>query len=414
MYPSAKANGFSLRGLGRENFGGHYSPLTLDSPLPDVERRVDVGVCGMPAADALEGGLVETIALVDTPARPALAGRIAGIDKGNRNAGAFRLVGDEISELGESPITKSRSLAAAGRYPAADTLQFFQGDAATGAFSIRYERLRNHMICVLLEPRLLAGEFTETALGRLGATLLKPLAPACQTIADAFNVGAGVDSAITIDGQGNDTKIDAEPILGVELGRLGDVAGSGEIPFAANLAEIDLTFPESKQPTLMFSHHYWDGDTAVKRQDACGGSVFYKAEDAIVIGLGAILTEDWRNFAVDFEGIGDLGDRPNGHLRGKTEARPNVRVGHLVQIELPKDRSVIPNTRKPCRRLVTTGERFRQCKRLRLRRDQFHGGNQLHALKYRYYAMPSQECRASHAPLSIRQLKQTVSRGVNR
>ncbi|MGB8174506.1 MAG: hypothetical protein WCF29_05775, partial [Pseudolabrys sp.] len=98
---------YYLRG---EHFRLHYSSPCADRPLPDVQRCVGVGLGFMPAADALEGGLVGPVSFVDTSALSAFSRGVAGTDKSNRNPGALRLVDDEASELGECPITKPSSL----------------------------------------------------------------------------------------------------------------------------------------------------------------------------------------------------------------------------------------------------------------------------------------------------------------
>jgi hypothetical protein len=131
MYPSAKADGFSLRGSSRENFRRHYGRPCVDRPLPDDQRCVDIRVGFMPIRDTFEAGLIGSVLLVDAAARDALARRIMGDDVADRDSGILRFVGDETFELGECPITKPRSLVAAGRSPAADAVEFSLPGAAT-------------------------------------------------------------------------------------------------------------------------------------------------------------------------------------------------------------------------------------------------------------------------------------------
>ena len=342
--------------------------------------------------------MIGSILLVDATTLTALPGCVARIDEDHGDASALRLVGDKGAKLSKSPIPQSCSLIAAGRDPSAYALEFFQGYAAAGAFSIQNERLRYAVVGVLLEPRLLTGEFAETALGSLGASLLKAVPALLMVAPGPLNVGTRVGCAVAIDGQGDDAKVNAKPVFSVELGRLGDIAGRGQIPLATDKAEIDFALLEGEQAPLMLAHHAGDGDATFECPHACGSAVLHEPEDAIVIRLGGILAEDRGDLSVDFEGIRNLSDRPHGHLGGKAEAVADVTVSHLVQVELPEDRGIVPDPRKPRRSLVTARKRFRQRKRLRFRRDQLYGGNQLHALKYRDDAMSIQERRACARP----------------
>ena len=125
----------------------------------------------MPARNTGEVGLIGSILLVDATTLTALPGCVARIDEDHGDASALRLVGDKGAKLSKSPIPQSCSLIAAGRDPSAYALEFFQGYAAAGAFSIQYDSLSDAVVCVLLEPRLFAGQFAETPLGSLGAAL---------------------------------------------------------------------------------------------------------------------------------------------------------------------------------------------------------------------------------------------------
>jgi hypothetical protein len=67
MYPLRKRRGFSLRGLGRENFRAHYGAPCEDGTSPDVPRCVDVRAGLVAARNASEGGLVGPVAAFPPP-----------------------------------------------------------------------------------------------------------------------------------------------------------------------------------------------------------------------------------------------------------------------------------------------------------------------------------------------------------
>ncbi|BBC33303.1 hypothetical protein SGFS_045970 [Streptomyces graminofaciens] len=58
-------------------------------------------------------------------------------------------------------------------YPVADALEFFEGQAAPGAFSLGHDRLGDDVVLVGGVPRLFAGTGLEPPLGALGALLLE-------------------------------------------------------------------------------------------------------------------------------------------------------------------------------------------------------------------------------------------------
>ena len=112
-----------------------------------------------------------------------------------------------IPELGECPIPKPSSLVSAGRYPSTNPRQFFQGDAASGAFSDRYKLLRYAVIGMGLEPPLLSRKLLESALSTSSAAFLQAAPASCKVAANAVNGSASVSFSVASSGQGDDAKI---------------------------------------------------------------------------------------------------------------------------------------------------------------------------------------------------------------
>lgn len=384
--------------LSGEHFGGRYSPLTRSSALADVASRVGISVGLVAAAGAFEGGLVGSVLLIDASTSAALSRRVAGINEDYGDTGTLRFVGNESAQLTEPPISQSCSLvSASGRYPTAYALQILQGQSASGAFSVADKSLRYAVVCVFLEPRLFAGEFAESSLCRFGAALLQARAALLLATADTFDLCTGVGFSVAVGGQLDDTEINAKPVLSLKLVSLGDIAGCGQIPLPAHKAEIDLALLEGEQAALMLAHDAWDRNTTLQCPDARGSTVLHEPEDSLIIRLRGILAKDRRDLAVDLEGIGNLGDRANGHLSRQIEASADVTVSESVQIKLPKAFCVMAELSQPRRRLIAPGKRRRERKCLRLRRNQLYGGYQLHALRYGGFSMQCQERRALRA-----------------
>lgn len=390
MYRQLKQTALPCR-LGGEHFGSHYGPPGADRPLPDVQRRVGVCVRGMAARDALEGGLVGSVALVDATARAALARRVARINEADRDAQTLGLVNYKIAKLGKRPITKPCSLVAAGRYPLSDALEIFKSDSARGAFSIRNERLRYDVVCVGLESPLLPGQFAKFAFGGFGAALLQSLATAAEALADALDLDAGVAFPVTVGCKTDNAEIDAKPILCVELVGFRHVASSRQIPLPANETEIDFTFLEGHQAPLVVAHNHRYNDAALQGPNAGGRAILDEAKDAFVVGLGRVGAEGGRDLAVDFESIRYLGDGSHHHLGRQTKAGPGVGIGKFVQVELAEAAARMAHLRKPRRGFVAPGERPRKASGLIGRRQEFHGRYEFHQLKYRGKSFVTQD-----------------------
>lgn len=402
MFPPAKAGGFSLRGLGRENFRPHYFGPCADRPLPDVQRCVGVCVGLVAARDAAEGGLVWAVALVDAAAGTAFPRSIPGIDKADRNPGALCLIGQEATELSERPVTKPRSrVAASGRNPCADASEIFQGQAASGAFSIRHKRLRYAVIDVFLVSPLFARELTQPSFRSLGAALLETPPTLPKALAPLLNLGAGIDAPVTVSRERHDAEINPKPILSLELIGFRDIAGSGEIPFAAHHVEIDFALLEGKEAALMIAHDACDGDTAFEGPYAGGGATLDEPKDALIVRLRAVRAEHRRDRTVDLEGVRNLGDCADCHLSGEAEAGADICIGQFVHVILAMDAHGMGSCGQPRRSFVTACQRRGQARGLFRRRQKLHGGYELHGVKYREDAMQCQEPRAAHEPLSL-------------
>lgn len=229
--------------------------------------------------------MIRSIPLVDVAARIASLRCVSRIDTDKRNSIMSGLVGNKGAKLGERPGVQPRSLPAPGRNPRANVPEFFQHDAARGAFRRCDDLLRDYVVRVFAKPGLLPGEFTEPALGGLGATTLKAGLTARESVSDALDFGSGVHLSVAIYGQGDDAEIHAEPIACPELLGLRNVARRGQEPFAAHQAEIDLSLAEGHQPPLMLAHHEGHDDPTLDRPKANGRPVLHEPQDAIIVGL---------------------------------------------------------------------------------------------------------------------------------
>lgn len=93
--------------------------------------------------------LALAILLIAVPTLVACATGIGRIDQYERHAGELRLVGDELPELMERPITVAATLCLPNRSPLADAAQVFEGYRSIRAFGLSYEPLADSVVYVL-------------------------------------------------------------------------------------------------------------------------------------------------------------------------------------------------------------------------------------------------------------------------
>ena len=128
--------------------------------------------------------------------------------------------------------------------------------------------------------------------------------------------------------------------------------------------------------------------------------VAFEAEDAIIVGLGRVVSEDGRDLAIDLEGVGHLGNAAHGGLRGQAEVSAKLRIAELVKVELPKyiGSEALGGERRTA--LVAALEGRAQDRRLFAGRLELDGGDQLHFSNIENFAPERKEESALRRPLS--------------
>lgn len=327
------------------------------------------------------------VLIVDYSAARAAFARVTRVNEQHRHASASSLVLDKLAELGECPVTQACALSTTGRNPAANMLQVFETYRPAGALRGFNERPRNAVVFVFLEPRLLLREFAETALGRLGAALLKTSTASVKIGSDLFDSFPGVTLAVAVGGDIGDAEINAERFKRIDQFWVVDIADAGKVELAAHIHQIDLTLAESEHVALMLAHGGLDLDAAVDSPDR-DDIVGLKANDALVVRLCGMLAEDdLRRFEIVGllcrVSVSDLGDTAHDRLSAKIKPFAGFGIRQLVQIELPGFASLETSLRKPVARLIAALKRVAKQVCLFARRFEFDVRHQLHSFKYR-------------------------------
>ena len=322
--------------------------------------------------------MARPIPLVDrSTARTALA-RVTWIDGYNRHASALGIVGQECAELAERPVRQAIAMSAPGRYPSADIGQFLDRNSALGAFSIHHDSLRDHMVGMFLEPRLFAGEFLEPPFSGFGATPLQGFAASGEPGTYSLDLGTIVNFAVTGGCNVDDSHVNAEPILSLERLGFGNITGASEKPFPAHQTEINLAFAEDQKIALMLSGYEADFHPSFDGPDR-NCIIATEPQDTFIVWLCSIGTENGGYFAIDLEGISDLGDGSNRSLCSEIEIGAGRGISQFMQIKLAEDTSRKTLGGKCRAGFVATSQRPLQDGSLCLCRKEFDGGDELHS-----------------------------------
>jgi hypothetical protein len=128
------------------------------------------------AGRAEELGLRLAVGLIDVATGRTGEGRVPGIHRHHEHPGRFRLVGNALAQLGESPGGERRSLRAPNRCPVPDAPQVFQGDPASGVLRSGDDLFRDSVVGVGGEAPFLAATPVVASAGA-ARKLLRELRP---------------------------------------------------------------------------------------------------------------------------------------------------------------------------------------------------------------------------------------------
>src|SRR5258705_3383954 len=144
------------------------------APTFDTASCGVVGVPNEATPTTLKYRLATAVSFVDPTARTARLRCVGGVNLDERHSGSFGLVGQKRAELGERPRMQRGPLGLAKPYPVTDPRQFFDGDAASGAFSHGHDAFGNLVIDVGGEPGLFATPLLQQPPRRAGFLCLQP------------------------------------------------------------------------------------------------------------------------------------------------------------------------------------------------------------------------------------------------
>lgn len=264
----------------------------------------------------------------------ALAGGVPGIDVDHRDSFSLGFVCRELLQLEERPGTEDVPLTLSKPYPLPDTFEVFKDYRGTGAFSVCYDLLADAMVYVFGEVRLFASTFTQESLRGVCSFLLEFTAKGCVTSALALDGASRKRLALACYGDCYDSQIYPETFGWLRLGRLRDVANLMDIEITVTKDQIRFALPGFQCFKLLGTGKKWNLESTVHRPDGNDPVFEFPGEDSRIVRNASELPKFSFCFLVQFVGVRDLGDNPNGDLCGELELLAHCIVANLVNVVL--------------------------------------------------------------------------------
>lgn len=303
-------------------------------PAGDITRRDVIGAASEAARNTEEGILRTTICFINTTADRTGSGSVARVNEYQRHTGQSGFVFDKGTQLIERPRMQLASLRLTNPYPVTDTAEVFQSDPAFGVFSLIHKLLADLVVHIGCKAPFLAGEVLEATARGLRTFRLQPCAYPVVATAQAAHVVAGVERAVTVNGDIGNAKIDAEIAVNVNRFRLVNVACGQQVKLAAHIAEVGLAASGLDQFHIARPGHERDSDASPKRPERNGLLFETVGKNTVIVRDGRVLGKSALAFLTGLIGIGHTRNGTDGHLSRQAELFPNIVIGQLVKREL--------------------------------------------------------------------------------
>ena len=380
-------------------FGRAYS-------RPDIDRRVDIGVCLMATHAAHKLALAAAVGLVAVATHGASAAGVPGINELDGNPRQQSLVGDELPQLVKRPTEHLGPLLSPELCPVADALEILHSDPASGVCSDTNDPLADAVVGVAPESGLAVANALHRASRVLpGAPLLvsahllaKRAACACVGLAHSLDGFSAHSLAVAGRGQVDDAEINADEVSHGDWRTIGHGHADQQEPFAVTpTIEIALPLVERKPLALVTAHYDGNDDATAQRQERNAVGAL-EAHHAAVEGHGRVLAEPWPLATVTLIGFDHIGYAAHRHLRGEPKPLTDLVVMKFLQRDLVGEADLVCLAGQPVGSFIEPLDRLAQpVVSLRIGQDLCLEG-QFHNMKYMHYSSLKQLARACSPP----------------
>ena len=207
------------------------------------------------------------------------------------------------------------------------------------------------MILVAAEAGLLVPHPPDLLLRPLGVPSAQPLPLEVVLLPHRLDIGSRIGVPIRIGGDVDDPQVHADEVIRLHRRAIGDPHRGVEVELAVAIAQIDLASEPVESPAVVFAEHHGDPLASFQRPQADDIEPL-EAEDAFVVGDGAMRLEDGADRLVSPEALHRLGYGPDRQLRREAKPLADLAVGQLVERWLREDAGLESDVGREARGLV--------------------------------------------------------------
>lgn len=258
---------------------------------------------------------------------------IGRVDVDQRHASYGSLVGNEFSELVETPRVVITSLGLPNRCPLSDSLEIFKGYQGKGVFSLRNQLLRDAVISIFSKSCHPTRKLLEMSLSGFGSNALEFCLKGVGFRSNVLDFLTRMYLSITIYSQVLDSKIDTKNSFGIIRCFFRNFDYDAEIENAFDQNKIGLASNPIHPRFLIFSKANRNSLPALK----CNQRDLFKpfpGEDAGIIDDSSIESKFWLDGLVSLISLADLGNGSDCELCGESKMFSNRIVNRLMDLNL--------------------------------------------------------------------------------
>ena len=383
-----------------------YNAPTANS---DVHSSDSIRKASEAAAGAGERSLRRSVLLVDITTRGTRPAGISGVHENHFYPRYPGFVGDKLSQLIKCPRGEFASLRLTSPDPFTDASQILHGNSAPCAFSLSNQPLGNGMVHVASKVPFLRLALLEEPSGCLGPLLLESGPKFSVSLPQAVQMPAGEGFSIGIDGNVDDPQVNSQEVLRISRRGLIHFTDGIQKETAIVVDEIGLSLAGLEEFPLPISG--LEGNFSPPAYSPNGHIVRVVAQDAVIVGNRASWAERSPDLAVQFVGIGYLGDTSYNDLSRKKKLFPHVLVGELVKPELSEGLTIQCYLRDVITGSIGLLHSLKEGLGLFWRRLKFDVGHKFHGLSLTLFSL-FVKYRKEERPF-LCHLKEAVSRPQN-
>lgn len=281
----------------------------------------------------MEQSLRNTIAFVDGATAWACPARVAGINGDDLNPCELGLVFQKATKLKEAPRVLHSSLGLANRDPTSDALEIFDGNSTVGVFGFGDETLGDLVIDITGKAGFLSSAFAQKPLGRFRTLRLQSGSKLGMPSPQSVNLSTGVDFAVRIGGDVDDSQIDTQKTFGLFDLRLGHDAVVQQVELSVNHDQIRLA-PNSNQLLLAVLATDERHDLSALQSEDGHAVHALKRQKSVIQNDSSVGLESVMLGPIPSQALNHLSDSADGHLCRKMEAIPDDPVAGVVQTDM--------------------------------------------------------------------------------